>query len=89
MPESATSTRQKKHSLGLLFVLWTIRLYQRFLSPDTGIITRGIFGPISACRFQPTCSVYMQQAIERYGVKKGVTIGIGRLRHCHPWGNYD
>ena len=39
----------------------------------------------SACRFYPTCSVYMMQAIEKYGVLKGVWMGIRRLSRCHPF----
>jgi putative membrane protein insertion efficiency factor len=39
----------------------------------------------SACRFHPTCSVYMLQAIERHGVLKGVWLGIKRLGKCHPF----
>lgn len=36
------------------------------------------------CRFEPTCSVYMMQAIEKYGVARGGWLGIKRLSHCHP-----
>ena len=36
------------------------------------------------CRFEPTCSVYMMQAIEKYGLGRGVWLGIKRLSHCHP-----
>ncbi len=44
-----------------------------------------------SCRFLPTCSVYTKQAIEQYGVKKGIIQGAKRLIKCHPWGNsgYD
>ena len=38
----------------------------------------------SACRFYPTCSDYMRQAIEKYGVAKGVWMGSKRLAKCHP-----
>lgn len=43
------------------------------------------------CRFQPTCSQYVSQAIEKYGVIKGVYMGIKRIIRCHPWskGGYD
>ena len=40
------------------------------------------------CRFTPTCSEYMKQAIEKYGVRKGVKLGIKRLLKCHPFGKY-
>ena len=63
------------------FVLWMIRLYQRFMSPALA----------PSCRFVPSCSKYWYQAIERYGVVKGGWLGIKRLVRCHPWhpGGYD
>jgi putative membrane protein insertion efficiency factor len=39
----------------------------------------------SACRFHPTCSEYMRQAVERYGVTRGVWMGLKRLCRCHPF----
>jgi len=38
----------------------------------------------SACRFHPTCSEYMKEAIEKHGVVKGVGRGLRRLSRCHP-----
>lgn len=38
------------------------------------------------CRFIPTCSEYTYEAVEKYGVKKGIYLGIKRLLKCHPWG---
>jgi len=45
----------------------------------------------NACRFIPTCSVYMTMAIEQKGVIKGSWIGLKRLLKCHPFhpGGYD
>jgi putative membrane protein insertion efficiency factor len=43
----------------------------------------GVFGP--ACRFNPTCSDYTYQAIEKYGVVKGGWLGLKRIARCHPW----
>lgn len=41
-----------------------------------------------ACRFTPTCSEYMEEAINEYGVLKGVKLGIKRIIRCHPFGKY-
>ncbi len=45
----------------------------------------------SACRFHPTCSEYMREAIEKHGVWRGVGMGLRRLSHCHPFheGGFD
>jgi putative membrane protein insertion efficiency factor len=39
----------------------------------------------SACRFYPTCSEYMSQAVEKHGVFRGIWMGIARLAKCHPF----
>ena len=59
-------------------VIFLVRLYQAMLSP----LLPG------SCRFQPTCSVYMVQAIEKHGVIKGGWLGIKRIGRCHPWGGH-
>jgi putative membrane protein insertion efficiency factor len=38
----------------------------------------------SACRFHPTCSDYMREAVERYGAWRGLLLGVKRLLKCHP-----
>ena len=45
----------------------------------------------STCRFYPTCSMYMLQALRRYGPLKGSYLGIKRILKCHPFhkGGYD
>lgn len=67
-----------------------IKLYQRTISPDHGIIFRHRY-PYGYCRFKPTCSQYSYQAIKKYGVIKGSWKGIGRILRCNPWnhGGYD
>jgi hypothetical protein len=63
--------------------LKTIRGYQWILSPDHRFWGRtdGLYG----CRFYPSCSEYTYQAIEKYGVGKGVWMGLKRILRCHPW----
>lgn len=51
-----------------------IRAYQRFISPLLGM----------NCRFHPSCSCYTREAVEKYGVLRGVWLGIRRLCRCHP-----
>ena len=44
-----------------------------------------------ACRFQPTCSHYAREAVERHGAIRGSLFALQRLARCHPWGGqgYD
>jgi len=58
-----------------------LRGYKRFLSPLLP----------SACRFHPTCSEYMREAIEKHGAVRGVYLGTRRLLRCHPFhaGGFD
>jgi uncharacterized protein len=55
-------------------VIATLRLYKRFVSPLLP----------SACRFSPTCSEYMIEAVDRYGAPRGIWLGFRRLLRCHP-----
>jgi putative membrane protein insertion efficiency factor len=45
----------------------------------------------SACRFHPTCSEYMMEAVDKYGAWRGVRMGALRLLRCHPFhaGGFD
>lgn len=60
-------------------VIALVRAYQYILSPFMG----------NACRFHPTCSAYMIEAVEKYGVFKGVWLGARRIGRCHPWHKGD
>jgi putative membrane protein insertion efficiency factor len=56
-------------------VLLLIRGYRKLISPLIG----------HHCRFYPTCSTYTYEAIEKYGLLKGMFLGIKRLLRCHPF----
>jgi uncharacterized protein len=45
----------------------------------------------SSCRFEPSCSRYTEQAIQKYGLLRGSWMGAGRIARCHPWnpGGFD
>jgi putative membrane protein insertion efficiency factor len=62
-------------------VILLIGFYQRFISP--------LKPP--TCRFYPSCSAYMREAVQKHGVAKGIIMGMGRVGRCHPWhpGGYD
>ena len=55
-----------------------VRFYQLAISP--------IFP--SRCRYNPTCSHYMIEAIQEWGPIKGLYLGIKRIGRCHPWGRH-
>lgn len=61
--------------------LGLLRAYRLLLSPWLG----------NACRFEPTCSVYAQQVIERHGAAAGSYLTLRRLVRCQPWceGGHD
>lgn len=65
------------HIIKQLFIL-PIRGYQLLISP--------IIQP--NCRFTPTCSQYMIDAIMEWGVIRGIYLGTKRICRCHPWGGH-
>ncbi len=58
-----------------------VKLYRVAISPLLGM----------NCRYQPTCSSYAIEALQRYGVLRGGWLAIRRIARCHPWGGsgYD
>ncbi|MFM8837863.1 MAG: membrane protein insertion efficiency factor YidD [Bacteroidota bacterium] len=55
-----------------------VRLYRSMLSP---------YLP-PACRYNPTCSVYALEALQRHGAWRGSWLTLRRLARCHPWGGH-
>ena len=55
-------------------LLLVLRVYKRWISPALP----------PACRYEPTCSMYAMQAIERYGAIRGGWMGLKRIARCHP-----
>jgi len=64
-----------------LMLVGLIHFYRLFISPLLG----------TNCRFQPSCSAYAIEAIERHGAVRGSWLTIRRIGKCHPWGKsgYD
>lgn len=60
-----------------------VRFYQRHISP--------VIGGRNTCRFTPSCSEYTAIAIAKYGVFRGVKMGVQRIARCRPGGGcgYD
>jgi uncharacterized protein len=79
MTGHAAPTRADGRNVGLLAyaLLGVVRGYQVLLSPIVG----------GACRFEPSCSRYMAEAIERHGATRGAWLGVRRLARCHPFGS--
>ena len=59
------------------FTVWCIKKYQSlsFFQKYLGV----------SCRFYPTCSDYMVEAVEKYGTGKGLLFGLYRILRCNPW----
>jgi putative membrane protein insertion efficiency factor len=72
--QTSCSTAEQ-YSFGVRAALYALRFYKSYLS----LLVAG------SCRYQPTCSQYTYEAIERFGVGRGSWLGLKRLLRCHPF----
>ncbi len=61
-----------------MLLIWLVRFYQAAISPHLP----------NSCRYTPTCSQYMIDAIKKHGSMKGGLMGLKRIASCHPWGGH-
>jgi len=62
---------------GFLLII-PVKIYQWIISPILP----------NSCRYDPTCSAYMIEAINVHGPLKGLWLGTRRIGRCHPWGGH-
>jgi putative membrane protein insertion efficiency factor len=73
-PTQIATTQSVEPSIPVRVALLALRFYKTYLS----ILFAG------SCRFEPTCSHYAYEAIERFGMARGFWLGLKRLLRCHP-----
>jgi hypothetical protein len=61
-------------------VILFVRAYRMLLSPLL---------PFNQCRFYPSCSQYMIEAVEKHGIARGLWLGAKRIGRCHPYSKYS
>ncbi|RHW46853.1 membrane protein insertion efficiency factor YidD [Bombilactobacillus bombi] len=62
-------------------IIKLVKIYQRYISP----------GLLASCRYYPTCSTYMIEAISKHGLLLGIIMGLARIIRCNPFnrGGFD
>lgn len=61
-------------------IILLINIYSKYLSFDRGLLM--ILAPGGACKYFPTCSIYTKQMVVRYGIIKGIYLGLRRILTC-------
>lgn len=69
-----------------MLVVGCIRLYQ--ISSNGLKVLVGMNPGTTCCRFQPTCSHYAIEAVNKHGVLRGGILAVWRIMRCHPWGGH-
>ncbi len=64
------------------FALGVVWAWRYALAP----LASALIGAPSACRFEPGCSAYAEEAVRRHGALRGLVLAAGRIARCHPWG---
>ncbi len=72
---AAATAASAKGSLLQRALILLVRGYRLLFKPWLG----------NACRFEPTCSAYALEALQRHGAIAGASLSAGRLLRCHPW----
>ena len=73
-PTRLVQMQREELSIAVRAALFALRFYKAYLS----VLFAG------SCRYEPTCSRYAYEAIERFGVARGIWLGLKRLLRCHP-----
>ena len=55
--------------------IFVIDMYKKYISPSLGC----------HCKYYPTCSIYVREAVDKYGIIKGNILGIYRIIRCNPF----
>ena len=76
--------RTQRYSVCMMsaLLMFVIRVYRWTVSP----FLRALCGGTCGCRFEPSCSQYLLEAVQRHGAARGLSLGLKRLAHCSPWG---